>query len=329
MSSSSSPLSYTVLHSAAIMMGQSSQSALQQKTIFCLLLLCWNGSLAESTTNSSAVLGRTSDHGVRITSSDEHQLVPFHEECVANVIHVIHDDGTSQTKLKCTLANGLSYLLPSVHEDWISEQMILGELISTETIMTLPKDAMLNQYTHEIHMSEPPKLWNYEMEERERRRKLRRLATTGTKTVLAVRIQATDRTTTPTAANLGTYVFADGGNTYNLKYQTEACSHNALIINKASDRTGTSTSISNGVVTISVSVATSAGETAMENAVTSAILTQFGVTNPTQIADHLMYCYPTGTTADTVVAYAVVGGYLSFYNDAACTYPSAMLHEIG
>ena len=119
-----------------------------------------------------------------------------------------------------------------------SEQMILGELVSAETIITLPSDAMLNEYTHEIPLKEPPKLWNYEMEERNRRRKLRRLATTGSKSVLVVRVQATDGSTTPTPAQIGNHVFGDDGNDYNFKYQTEACSHNKLIITKARDRRG-------------------------------------------------------------------------------------------
>lgn len=307
--------------------------------LFCFLCLCWHGSLVQSKTNSSSsvpiktipeasfIIPESSYQDHVTGSSAHHLLIPFQEECIAVVTISIRDNGRHEAELKCTLANGLSYLIPSVSEDWINQQMILGELISAETIMTLPADAMLNQYAHEILLTELPKLWNYEMEERERRRKLRRLATTGTKTLLVVRIQATDATTTPTATQLGNHLFGDDGSDYNFKYQTEACSHNQLIISKASARTGTSTSISNGIVTVSVSVATSVGSTAMINAVTSELNSQFSVSAPSSLATHVMYCFPPGTMS--LDAYAEMGGYLSFYNDNLCIYPSASLHEIG
>lgn len=285
--------------------------------------------MVQSTMNISepTTTSETSDHEINFEEPcDEDHLVPFREECLAHVVQSLGADGPL-TVLRCTLPSGLTYPIPSVGEKWIKEQMILGELISDETIMTLPADAMLNQYTHEIHMSDLPRLWNYEMEERERRRKLRRLATTGTKTVLAVRVQATDATTTPTATDLQNLVFNDNGNNFNLKYQTEACSANQLIINKAADRAGTSTSISGGVTLVTISVATSAGSTAVENAITVALNTEFSVTNPNSLADHVMYCFPPGTT--TSLAYAVVNGYQSFYNDLGCTYGSAQMHEIG
>ena len=82
-------------------------------------------------------------------------------------------------------------------------------------------------------------------------------------------------------------------------------------------------------MTVPISIATSSGTSSVENAVTTVLNSQFGVTTPNDLADHLMYCFPTGVTEAGVVAYAYVGGFLSFYNDAACTYPSAQIHEIG
>jgi hypothetical protein len=239
------------------------------------------------------------------------------------------DDGHSRAQLMCTMHNGLSFLIPSIGEPWIKEQMVLGELISDETIMTLPADTMLDQNTHEIYTTEPPILRNHEMEERERRRRLRQLATTGSKTVLVVRVQATDATSTLTETEIGDYVFGDDGSTLNLKAQTEACSSDALTINKASALTGATTSISNGVVTVSVSAAASGTETAMINAITTALKTEFSVLSVHDLADYTMYCFPPGTTAASTVAYAVLGGFVSYYNDEACSYPSAQIHEIG
>lgn len=297
------------------------------KTMICLLCLLYSASLVESTGNASVMLRRTVASDEVSSSAQQDQPIPFQEECVAHVTYSISEDGGHEVELKCTWDNGISYLIPSASKEWISEQMILGELVSAETIITLPSDAMLNEYTHEILLKEPPKLWNYETEERNRRRKLRRLATTGSKSVLVVRVQATDGSTTPTPAQIGNHVFGDDGNDYNFKYQTEACSHNKLIITKARDRRGRISSISNGIVTVAVNIPATSGELPMQNAVTWALNTEFGINNPSVLADHIMYCFPTGTTSK--LAYAEVGGYLSYYNNQACTYPSAALHEIG
>ncbi|CAJ1959940.1 unnamed protein product [Cylindrotheca closterium] len=317
-----------------------------QKSLLCIFCLFWNLNLAQATINNlltglpspetespaSASASASSPSPLIVTqttasdSSADH-LVPFDDECVAHVTHTIADNG-SRTQLLCTV-NGLSFLIPSIRESWIKEQMELGKLISDETVMTLPEDAMLNQYTDEIHTTEPPTLWNHEMEERERRRRLRRLATTGTKTVLVVRIQATDKTSALTATQIGNYVFGDDGSAYNLKAQTAACSFNTLTYNKASARNGATTSIANGIVTIPVSVATSVNQTKMTNAVTAALQTEFSVTKLQDLADHLMYCFPKGTMDDKTIANAFMGGFLSFYNDEACSYPSAQIHELG
>jgi hypothetical protein len=280
----------------------------------------WTGlpSLPESL--SSLIVTQTASH------SKEDHLVPFEEECIAHVTHTMADDGHAPTQLMCTLNNGMSFRIPSIGEPWIKQQMILGQLISDETIMTLPADTMLDQNTHEIYTTEPPILRNHEMEERERRRRLRRLATIGTKTVLVVLVKATDKTSTLTETEIGDYVFGNNGG-LNPVSQTAACSYNQLTFNKASNRAGATTSISNGVVTVSISVATSAGELAVTNAITTALQTEFSVTSVQDLADHTMYCYPTGTMVG--IARATVGGFLSYYNDKACSYPSAVIHEIG
>eukprot|EP00526_Cylindrotheca_closterium_P008389 CAMPEP_0113624610 /NCGR_PEP_ID=MMETSP0017_2-20120614/12694_1 /TAXON_ID=2856 /ORGANISM="Cylindrotheca closterium" /LENGTH=850 /DNA_ID=CAMNT_0000534661 /DNA_START=60 /DNA_END=2612 /DNA_ORIENTATION=+ /assembly_acc=CAM_ASM_000147 len=325
----------------------------KKSLLLCILCLFWNLSLVQSTINStlpSPPESSSSDSSSIVTLTKRYDnnnnnsnqslsanlnlypnhagLIPFEEDCIAHVTHMIGDDGP-RTQLMCTV-DGIFYLLPTVSEEWIQEQTVLGELISDETVMILPGDAMLNPRTYEIFFnSEPPSLWNHEMEERERRRKLRRLAITGAKTVLVVRVQATDATTTSTAAQLGNFVFGDDGSTLNLKVQTAACSHNQVTINKATARTGSTTSIANGIVTIPVSIATSAGETTMINTITTNIKIEFGVSAVSDLADYAMYCFPPGTMATDAVAYAVLNGFLSFYNDEACTYPSAQIHEIG
>jgi len=57
----------------------------------------------------------------------------------------------------------------------------------------------------------------------------------------------------------------------------------------------------------------------IRNAVTSALNAQFGVSSPSLLADHLMYCLPPGTFREgDWIGYAYINGgfeWLSVYND--------------
>jgi hypothetical protein len=99
-------------------------------------------------------------------------------------------------------------------------------------------------------------------------------------------------------------------------------------LNQADDRTGQTTSIQNGVTTIEVDLATSDGTNAILNAVTEQLLTEFSTASE-NLADYIMYCMPPGTMGDTEVAFAILNGYQSWYNDVACSYVSAQMHEVG
>ena len=69
----------------------------------------------------------------------------------------------------------------------------------------------------------------------------RRRLTTGTKTVLVVRVVANDSSTTASADQLSDSVFGTNGDLVNLKTQYAACSHNQLLFQPA-----TGTGIANG-----------------------------------------------------------------------------------
>ena len=65
----------------------------------------------------------------------------------------------------------------------------------------------------------------------------------------------------------------------------------------------------------------------MRPAITEELKAQFGVTNPNQLADHVMYCLPANTMNG--IAYAYVNSWNSVYSNEWCTYVSGQLHEIG
>jgi hypothetical protein len=63
------------------------------------------------------------------------------------------------------------------------------------------------------------------------------------------------------------------------------------------------TAISNGVVDIRVNFNKNAGDSTVRNEVTKEINRVFGVTSPTQLANYVMYCLPSGVMSGIAYAY--------------------------
>jgi len=163
----------------------------------------------------------------------------------------------------------------------------------------------------------------------------RRLATVeGTRSVLAVRVLATDESPSYDEATLSNSVFGDNGDPLNLKSQYSACSNGKLNFVPANSKSLLSgqgqdgeTDISNGVTTVRVNVDTSQGDGIMRNDVTEELKNNFGVSHPTNLANHVMYCLPP--SAMSGIAYAYVNSWMSVYKDKWCTYVSGQMHELG
>jgi hypothetical protein len=163
------------------------------------------------------------------------------------------------------------------------------EGIQSGAIVTLPPQATLNS-KRQINLGgaslkkKPKKANNKrDLQEDDSSTELRRhLATTGTKTVVAVRVIAASNAAYGfSEATLSDEVFGTSGDGFNLKKGYEQCSHNQLTINPG----GSAKGIVNGVTTITVSTDVTQGDVEMRNAVTAAINTKFGVSNPTAIAN--------------------------------------------
>lgn len=86
-------------------------------------------------------------------------------------------------------------------------------------------------------------------------------------------------------ATLSNSILGTSGDTTNLASQYSACSHGKLNFVGVDNRSGTSTSISNGVVTVTLNTSVSDGDTVMRNAITSELNAQFGVSSPTQFTN--------------------------------------------
>lgn len=149
---------------------------------------------------------------------------------------------------------------------------------------------------------------------------------TGTKTLLVVRIEAQDASTTSSELVLSDKIFGSGSDQHNLKSQYAKCSYNELVFEKATDAGGL---INNGVYTLNLPDTVISG---VDNGIIrTAALDQGAVEfdkSLEHVADYTMLCLPPGTTGGWI-AYAYVNWFLSVYNDQWCTYPSAQLHEIG
>ncbi|KAL3929679.1 MAG: hypothetical protein SGBAC_012109 [Bacillariaceae sp.] len=203
-----------------------------------------------------------------------------------------------------------------------------GQLVSGVTELDLPPDTMVNEDLGTLEWKDDlvvaPDL--VQVEDHGRRRRRRRLAqVTGTKTVLSVRVTATDQSNTFDEPTLRNEVFG-AGNT-NLKTQFEKCSFGQLLFVPTSDRKGQTASIVGGVVTIAVEHSTTEGDSVLRNAVTTKLKQEFGVSSPSELADHVMYCLPSRSMVG--IAYAYINSWLSVYKDVWGLYVSAQMHEVG
>ena len=155
----------------------------------------------------------------------------------------------------------------------------------------------------------------------------------GSRTVLAVRVILNDGSYNyASQTGLSNDIFGNGVDTVNLKSQYAACSYNQLVFDKTADRSmstnpsdGT-TGIASGVVDIKVEFSVTAGDGTIRNAVTSKLDSVFGVTNPNQLANHVMYCFPPGAMSG--IAYAYINSWNSVYSNEWCNFVSAQVHEV-
>jgi hypothetical protein len=152
------------------------------------------------------------------------------------------------------------------------------------------------------------------------------LSTTGTKTVVVIRVDAKDARTTASEAELADDVFGTAGDKLNLKSQYNACSDGKLIFNPLK----TNSIIGNdGVYTVKLpnfAVKGISDSTVLAQVVNTASAS-LGAKLET-IASHVLVCLPPGTLGSWI-AYGYFNSHLTVYNDEWCRYPSAQMHELG
>jgi surface protein len=192
-------------------------------------------------------------------------------------------------------------------------------VVSGQTLLYSPY-AEIKQKTIKFHPEHPPIATR-----RPSRHGKRNLATTvGNRTVVVLRVIASDTQTNYTAAELYHRVF--NTSTLSLRTGYDACSYGQLIL-----RPTTHALAVNGVVNVTINmVATGADSDDVENAVTTAATTILGDL-PSQF-DHVMIAMPPGVLKNGgsfTSSYAHVNGYLSVYPSPRIGFVSTTRHEIG
>jgi hypothetical protein len=136
-----------------------------------------------------------------------------------------------------------------------------------------------------------------ENDERRLRQKRRRsLSTTGTKSVLVVRVNAADKSTSARASELSNNIFGTSGDTVTMKSQYNQCSYGKLQFEPFVGRTEKGVYV-DGVIDVNIGNSVSGSDrTNIESAVVVAAKNLVG--NLREDFDHVMLCLPSGSSSN-------------------------------
>jgi len=246
------------------------------------------------------------------------------ETCTAVLVAKQGEKKTIDVRLACFLLNDISYDV-EIDDSFVQKNFINGPYKSGETEFDIPPSANIDKNIGKLIV---PDKSGIVLRKKESSGKASSNKNSLTRSVLVVRVVATNDAMSETVEFLSDSVFGTDDDPVNLKSQTNLCSHGALNYRYADARSSVDTrpGIENGATTVTVNLDTSAGDGAMRQAVTDELYNQFGIAS-TSLADNVMLCMPPNTIP--YIAYAYINWYLSVYSDRWCTYPSAQMHEIG
>ena len=147
-------------------------------------------------------------------------------------------------------------------------------------------------------------------------RRVRRLAKTGTRSTLIVRVTSPTESNTESASNLANAAFGIGGQQYSMSAQFNSCSAGKLNFVPASGFND----ISNGVIELLLEESvTGRNIFDLENPMTIAVKTLLGIPDLYSAFSNVIFCMPFGTTfkaggSKNWLAYAYTPGQFSYYN---------------
>lgn len=253
-------------------------------------------------------------------------MVEFQQEFNKDCTAVVVDKYIQGRSVQCLTATGMVYNVDQLDEQFVAEHFDNGAFVSGQTKLLFKGKTVLVTTNAEttIISSSIPQLAPQRLRSGVTLTAGSGKQALGTKTILAVRVIAKDRSTSGSESFLSDQIFGTKFDLVNLKSQFAACSHNELVFVPAQGPY-----INDGVITVRVNKSTKDGDDKMTNTITAELNKLFGVSSPSKIADHIMYCLPSGTMRNGSIAHAYVYSWLSVYNDYWCMSPSAQMHEIG
>ena len=234
------------------------------------------------------------------------------------------DSNGKPSPLYCETPSGMLYGIPKVDESFVTENFGNGPFVPGETIITFTSRPMLNITADTIITSSSDDL-ELTMKKVPRGGSKNYYSSFGTKTILVVRVIASDAQTTATEAQLSDAIFGTHGDPVNLKSQYLKCSHQQLNFIPAKARPG----ITDGVTTVSLnSPSFKKGHEAMRDEISPALNIKFGVRAPYLLADHLIFCLPPGAMLGNMAGIGGIRNWYSAYEDEQCRSLNTPMHEI-
>jgi len=277
---------------------------------------------------------RTKEHSSR-------NLRKFDESCTAVLVDTQYDPDDKNVfsslgeervhlSIECLTPSGKVYQVPSADKAFIKKNFIDGDFVSGETTMVFGESIQMDIGKSELVLDSLPTLIKKKKRPpvRAASGKGRKLSVTGIRSVFAVRIILSDGQTSASEGDIRDGIFGTNGDAVNLKTQFSRCSHNQLNFDSVGTVSGNTLTINDGVLTVNLpNNQRSDGNTAIRNAINTLIASEFGQ-QPRDIADHVMYCMPSGVIGG--IAFAGIYSWYSVYSNEWChQYSAVQLHEIG
>lgn len=201
-------------------------------------------------------------------------------------------------------------------------QSHLSEIQAGSLFVNIPGGRIFKRLVHipkdsEITVTSAPK----PSESVRRRRQLDAMGpSTGTRSILVLRITALDATNSFSAKEIYSYIFND---TLPIPQPSLKSQYAKLSFGKLNF-----VPTKYGVMDVSVNLnATEAISAALRDAAIAVVVNRHGLSSITELADFVMICLPPGTGA--WASSATVGGWRTVYNDVWCGFISAQMHELG
>ncbi len=119
------------------------------------------------------------------------------------------------------------------------------------------------------------------------------------RTVLVVRVRASDTTTTASLATLSGDVFGTGkaSTAVSMSERFRSCSYGQMLMTPYNARTPSGVTIQNGVVEVRITTSVNGNDSVpVQNTVLSTLSSQLGISSLATVFDHVMLCLPPGTS---------------------------------